>query len=259
MESSPVRSTALVPSEALRRYVRRFVVIENFADRVNTLLPDIAIVAGFRFQGECSQDGTSALRSVVTGLRDRARVLSHSRGSGTIVAMFTSLGAAAFVREPLEHLFNATLPIEEQVKRSQLDLLEEQLVEASEHTLRVAALEQFLLRHLRAQQPDFAVAFAVDRIRRTRGTMRISELAREAGLSQSALERRFRRGVGASPKKYAAIVRLRHAVKLHASGASLTEIAHAAGYADQPHFNKDFKRLSGESPEAFFRNPSAYC
>ena len=74
------------------------------------------------------------------------------------------------------------------------------------------------------------------------------------GLSQSALERRFRREVGASPKKFAALVRLRHVVRLRRAGVSLTDIAHAAGYADQPHFIKDFKRFTGQAPESFFRD-----
>jgi AraC-like DNA-binding protein len=79
------------------------------------------------------------------------------------------------------------------------------------------------------------------------------------GLSQSALERRFRREVGASPKKCAALVRLRHVVRLRRAGVSLTDIAHAAGYADQPHFIKDFKRFTGQAPESFFATATAFC
>ena len=55
--------------------------------------------------------------------------------------------------------------------------------------------------------------------------MRIDDLARRAGFSQSALERRFRREVGPSPKKFAGIVRLRNVVRLRRTGASFTEIA----------------------------------
>jgi len=234
-------------------------VIENFANRSNTLLPEAAILAGFRFRGECSQDGSNALCAVVTGLRDKPRMLTHSSGSATIVAMFTANGAAALLREPPEELFNATLPIEFQVGRSQLGVIEEQLAEAPNHIQRAQVLERFLLGQLRGRAADRVVAAAVSCIRESRGRMRIDDLARRAGLSQSALERRFRREVGASPKKFAGIVRLRHVVRLRQTGASLTEIAYSAGYADQSHFIKDFKRFAGQAPEPFFQSERAFC
>jgi AraC-like DNA-binding protein len=243
----------------LRPFVRQFLVVENLVDRTNTLLPEAAIIAGFRFRGECSHDGLSALRAVVTGLRDRPRVLTHAAGSGTILAMFTSYGAAAFLREPPEELFNVTLPLEFQVRRSQLEIIEEQLAEAPNHVHRAQMLERFLLVQMRERPANRIVAAAVSCIRESRGRMRIEDLARRAGVSQSALERRFRREVGASPKKFATIVRLRHVVRLRQAGASLTDVAHAAGYADQSHFIKDFKRFAGQAPESFFQSSTAFC
>ncbi|HUA98892.1 MAG TPA: helix-turn-helix transcriptional regulator [Terracidiphilus sp.] len=259
MSVANVRTAAFVPGPALRPYVRRFLVVENLGDRTNTLLPDTAIIAGFRFRGACSRNGAEALRAVVTGLRDLPRTLTHAAGSGTILAMFTATGAAAFVCEPLEELFNGTMPIDAQVRRSRLELIEEQLAEAPDHARRAQALERFLLDHLRRWEPSAAVSTAVARIQDAKGSLRIGELARVTGLSQSALERRFRREVGASPKKFAAIVRLRHVVRLRRAGTNLTDIAHAAGYADQSHFIKDFRRFSGQSPEAFFSSEPTYC
>jgi AraC-like DNA-binding protein len=37
------------------------------------------------------------------------------------------------------------------------------------------------------------------------------------------------------------------------AGKTLTEIAFAAGYSDQPHMVHDFRLFTGASPEAFFR------
>jgi AraC-like DNA-binding protein len=56
-----------------------------------------------------------------------------------------------------------------------------------------------------------------------------------------------------SPKKFGSLVRLRHAVRLQATGLDLTTVAHTAGYFDQSHFIKDFRRATGSAPEAFFR------
>jgi len=101
-------------------------------------------------------------------------------------------------------------------------------------------------------QPDPLVAAAVELIEQTQAMIRIEELTRRIGLSQSALERRFRRLVGASPRRFASLVRLQNVVRLHEAGTDLTTIAHAAGYYDQPHLIKDFKRFTGLAPGAFF-------
>lgn len=259
MPESTFLSTSIAPAAPLRPFVRRFLIVENGASRTNTLLPDVGVIAGFRFQGECAHDGSKALRAVVTGLRDRPRTLTHSAGSATILAMFTPAGAAHFVREPLEELFNSTMPLDAEVRQSQLQILEEQLAGASGHLERAKALEHFLLSRMVERESDRIVTMAVACIRESQGRVRIDDLAQRAGLSQSALERRFRREVGTSPKKLATIVRLRNAVRLRMHGSTLTEAAYGAGYADQSHFIRDFRRFSGSAPDEFFQSETAYC
>jgi AraC-like DNA-binding protein len=254
-----MRSLSLAPSAALRPYVERFLIVEYIAGKTNTLLPGTGIVAAFRFKGQCLVDGDTAPNSLVTGLRDSARTLTHSGSCANVLAMFTPTGAATFLREPVEYLFNATMPLDLQVRRSELDLVEEQLAESPGHHHRVSLVEQFLLNQKRDRRPDPLVTAAVAHIHHTRGSLRIDSLARHTGLSQSALERRFHRAIGTTPKKFATIVRLRHVVRLRKAGASLTEIAYAAGYADQPHFIKDFKRFAREAPESFFQSATGFC
>lgn len=254
-----MQTAVIAPRAELRLYIQRFLIVEYTSGWSSTLLPGTGLVAAFRFKGECLLNGTRAPNALVTGIWDRTRTLVHSGNCANVLAMFTPTGAAAFLREPVEHLFNGTMPYELEVRRSRLDLVEEQISESSHHEDRVRRLEQFLLQQLRDRAPDPLIHYAVDRIRSTRGSMRIDHLAHQSGLSQSALERRFRRVVGTSPKKFAALVRLRHVVRLRRAGASFTQIAHAAGYADQSHFIKDFRRFTGEPPESFFQTATAFC
>ncbi|MGA8090614.1 MAG: helix-turn-helix transcriptional regulator [Terracidiphilus sp.] len=254
-----MRTATLAPSERLRPYIQRFLIVEYTSGWSNTLLPGPGMVAAFRFKGNCLVNDSKVPNALVTGLWDRTRTLTHAGSCANVLAMFTPTGAAALLREPLEHLFNLTMPLDSQARRSQLSLVEEQLYESSHHPQRVKVVEGFLLEQLRRRTPDLLVAAAVQSIRATRGSLRIDRLARHMGLSQSTLERRFCREVGTSPKKFAALVRLRHVVQLRRAGVSLTGIAHAAGYADQPHFIKDFKRFTGQAPESFFATATAFC
>lgn len=259
MQRNQLRKTSFAPCAALRPFIQRFLIVEYTAGHTTNLLPGDGIVAAFRFKGSCLVNGSSAPNALVTGLRDTSRQLTHSGSCANVIAMFTPTGAAAFLREPVANLFNNAMPFEQQVHRSQLDLVEEQLAESNHDLQRVQRLEQFLLNELRLREPDMLVSAAVAGIRRAWGSLRIALLADRLGFSQSALERRFQRAVGITPKKFAAIVRLRHVVRLRHEGASLTAIAHTAGYTDQAHFIKDFRRFAGEAPESFFQDTTGYC
>jgi hypothetical protein len=78
--------------------------------------------------------------------------------------------------------------------------------------------------------------------------------ARVAGtaelLSDRQLRRRFATSVGYPPKTLAGVLRLQRFLHLARSGASLAELAHAAGYADQSHLGREALRLTGLTPRA---------
>ena len=256
----------VAPSARLRRFVRRFEIIETFSERVHTLLPETSAIACFRLDGVALMHGassSSALPSaIVSGVQDRTRSVTHLPGSHLLLTVFTEAGAAAFLREPLDQLFNRTLPMDDFLRRSRLDEVREQLMEAGENAGRVEVVERFLLGRLGSEasdaMPDPVTEAVAAQIRKRHGVVRMEELARGMDLSLSALERRFRRRVGTSPRKFASIVRMRHVLRLRKAGGSLTEIAHRAGYCDQSHFIKDFKSFTGLAPESFFRQTS-FC
>lgn len=84
------------------------------------------------------------------------------------------------------------------------------------------------------------------------GCVRVSELARSAGIGIRQFERRFRYEIGVSPKLYARIARFEAALRRKAAAPEMawTDIAHALHYYDQMHMVHDFNRLSGDSPTA---------
>jgi AraC-like DNA-binding protein len=244
-----------LPAADLRPFIRRILLVEFPSALQDSHLPDVGPVAGFRFSGDCVLDQRNkAPWATLTGLYDTLRTHYHGRGSAAVLAIFTATGARAFFQYPLIEFASTTLDMEAVLDRpSELKHVHEQLMEAKSHNQRIRLVEEFLRARMRGRQPDVLVSAAVSLIEERRAMVRIEELVRRVGLSQSALERRFQQVVGLPPKKFSAIVRLQNVIRLRSVRNDLTSIAYEVGYCDQPHFIKDFKRFAGVAPELFFQ------
>lgn len=91
----------------------------------------------------------------------------------------------------------------------------------------------------------------LDHIRRD-GDASLAALAARAGRSRFELHRVFRRFAGETPKQYALRVRLdRAAVDLLRQGATILDVALAAGFASHEVFIRAFRRRFGVSPRDY--------
>ena len=102
--------------------------------------------------------------------------------------------------------------------------------------------------HRLRQVLDFVQANCLRRIR-------LQELADLAGLSQSYFSSAFKASTGVAPHQWQTRARVeRVKVMLHTPGATLTEVAIAAGFSDQAHMTRTFKRYAGMTPAVWVRN-----
>ncbi|WP_299936736.1 AraC family transcriptional regulator [uncultured Pelagimonas sp.] len=107
------------------------------------------------------------------------------------------------------------------------------------------ALENKLERAGRGDLPENALSL----IRFSGGQIAIHDLAAQLGLSERQLNRRFAAQVGLPPKLYASIIRFHRALRLIRDlGLSASEAAYEAGYSDQAHLIRSFRRFGGFSP-----------
>jgi len=79
-----------------------------------------------------------------------------------------------------------------------------------------------------------------------------AELAKAAGTSVRGLERAFDRDYGLSPQQYLRRLRMQTACQLLVSSRlALAQVADRCGFADQSHFTRDFRSLTGMTPRTY--------
>jgi AraC-like DNA-binding protein len=79
------------------------------------------------------------------------------------------------------------------------------------------------------------------------------DVARALGVHPVSLARRFRRQLACSPREYRQRWRVRRALALLATGAALPRVAQDAGFCDQSHLCRSFRRQLGMTPGAYRR------
>ena len=250
------RFSIYIPCDPLKPFIKSFAISENELEQQYKVIPGTSIVLGFQYKGKLSylknKDEIKLSSSGISGLNDEYKIFKNYPDIGTVLVFFAEAGTAHFFKQPLHELFKESISLDNFMLQSELLILEEQLTAADTDTARIAVVEQFLLARLRPVEPDKLVLAALALIHKSKGTIRIKELAAQLHTSQSPLEKRFRQVVGTSPKKFSSIVRLKHAVQMQATTNSLTELSYALGFYDQAHFIKEFKSFTGDTPESFF-------
>ncbi|MTD45075.1 helix-turn-helix domain-containing protein [Conexibacter sp. W3-3-2] len=204
----------------------------------------LALDGGWLIDGE-------AFGSFAGGLTE-VPVMTENVGAAELVQIdLTPLGARALLGVPGRELTGAVVALEDLLGR-ELPLLVERLALTASWAARFALLDAFVARRVAAATPvgaDVARAFA--RLHETHGALRVDALARELHCSTRHLSRRFGEAVGLPPKAYARLLRFeRAAARLRAAPCDLGRVAAECGYADQAHFNRDFRTYTGTTPTA---------
>ncbi|MEO3849350.1 helix-turn-helix domain-containing protein [Streptomyces sp. B8F3] len=199
-------------------------------------------------------DVTGADR-LVTGARSAYGIHATQRWREGVTVGLTPAGTAALLGVPAREFVGETVELADVLGRQREEELAERLAEAG--TGRLDVLVEAMGTWLRAGagSPDTTLATAWDRLQRPGRRIPIPTLAARLGVSRRSLELVFRREIGMSPGRVARIARLQHAVgRLAGPSHDLAAIAATCGYADQPHFTRDVRELTGLTPTALCAN-----
>ncbi|MBK6844193.1 MAG: AraC family transcriptional regulator [Gemmatimonadetes bacterium] len=270
--SSPLGDWELAlgePSAALRPYIQGMYTgsTERLPGTLTRLeVPHPGVVCIFNFgtpyRVTDPRDGRSGewLGSFVAGLYD-SYVHVDARGTSQCVQCnLTPLGALRLLGLPLEHVTNQSVPMHDVLGAVGRDLAE-RMGATDSWEGRFALLEEaWRARLSRAPGVPPLVQEAWHALARTHGNVEVARIAHAIGCSRKRLTTQFRTHVGLPPKALARILRFHRVIEclVASEGRRLSEIAHACGYYDHAHLDRDFRDLAGLSPSTYFamRHPT---
>jgi AraC-like DNA-binding protein len=129
------------------------------------------------------------------------------------------------------------------------------LREAPDRATRTSLFASHLARRLsNGPPPNADVARAMKEIHRHGGRLTMRALSQRVAIPERRLERLFSEHAGVSPKQLSRIARVQRALSvLDDEGGSLSwgQFAMELGFADQAHFIREFKVLTGVTPARY--------
>ena len=239
------------PAPPLRGVVHRAADFYERAAPVRRLESPLAGIVVIISLGPDMEIDGRATGSFVAGVWDRPTLTGHHGEQAGYQLYLDLLAARRLLGVPAGELANRLIALEDVLGGFAAELTE-RLAEARDAGQRHSVAQRLLAERLsedHATAPE--VAYALARLRATRGAARVEHLAAEIGWSRRHLATRFREAVGLPPKALGRLIRVEHAARRVHAGDPLADIAYAAGYADQSHFNRDFRELVGCTPGEF--------
>jgi AraC-like DNA-binding protein len=193
---------------------------------------------------------TSFLYGQLNGFKD---IYSDNEIS-LIIIVFQPNGIHQLLGIPAHEFQDSIIPVEDIFGRK-TGILQEKLSEQNNQG-RVEILNQFFssLIAVKPVSNQFIINNSLDFIIANKGDFTLKQLVDYTGYTERHLERKFKECIGLNPKKFGNVIRLHHFLKLlkHKSNdGNLTSICYDAGFSDQSHLIKEFRKHTGITPKEY--------
>lgn len=126
----------------------------------------------------------------------------------------------------------------------------QKILKMDNKNVQAKALEVYFLSKFHYKRNEMAQ----DILEKIEAGWKVNDVANELNISRQYLNRIFFRYVGKSPSMYKKIHRFRQIISSNPANEKFISISHENLFFDQPHFNREFKTLTGVVPTSFFKN-----
>lgn len=126
----------------------------------------------------------------------------------------------------------------------------QKIIKMEDKEEQIKYLEEYLISKFRFKKQEIAMCI----LTKIEEGWKVSEIAEALNLSRQYINRIFVKYIGKSPTNYKKIHRFRQTIISQNSSEKFISLSHKNSFFDQPHFNREFKALTGVVPTSFFKN-----
>lgn len=253
------------PSKELTSYIKHYLFLDNASTAIQKLRlfsdGNTGVVFSLKSKliSEISNDEVkkylpaSFLYGQLHGFKD---IYSENETS-LIIVVFQPNGIYQLLGIPATEFQDSIIPVEE-VFDQKVTAFQEKLSQQNNQT-RVELLNHFFRSLIAAKSVSnqSIINNSLDLILKNKGDFSVKQLVEYTGYTERHLERKFKECIGLNPKKFGNVIRLHHFLKLlknKSDATNLTTICYDAGFSDQSHLIKDFRKHTGISPREYLFN-----
>lgn len=151
---------------------------------------------------------------------------------------------------PASDLTNMMIPLTDFLPKPWVD----QVLQSNNTSHQIKLISDLLSTHVsEVRAEDRLIRHSLGKIKSSYGLLQVKELCDFYDLSERQFQRRFLAVVGVPPRHYIKVTRFQEGICRIRSGKykRLSQIAHELKYADQSHFIRHIRELSGINPKTF--------
>jgi AraC-like DNA-binding protein len=172
-----------------------------------------------------------------------------------IIAVFQPPGINQLTGIPADKLSDYIIQTEFLFGRKGTEL-HEKLSEQTNTLEKLSLLNGFFIEIIRRRtfSNNLIIQASIQLIIQNKGLVSVNQLSRYTGYCERHIERKFVESIGLNPKMFCNIVKLHNFLKyLKEKPANniITGVAYEAGYSDQSHLIKEFRKYTGMTPKEY--------
>ncbi len=259
-----INYTEIFPTrQELRPYIESYVILALHTTKINTKVflsrPGATLlVSSIPF----SANKQTIETGVLLGISDGSKILNWKEMATArgLIVKFSPYGLSRFTDIPMEHLGNEALSASS-VWGNSFRKTQNELMETAHVTTQIEIAEAFLMKlFIKPNEIDKRIFRIADNIKTKDTFNSLESIIKEIPLSQRQIERRFKALMGVNIQTFNRICHFENVKSLlmEKQPISLTEVGYQAGYYDQAHFIREFKRFTAYSPKSFFEKAPFY-
>ncbi|MDQ2719417.1 MAG: helix-turn-helix transcriptional regulator [Bacteroidota bacterium] len=229
-------------------YLGRILLVENNTNVVQqkVVFPDNTITLMFQF-GETIFENNCGRKLPVPlfafcGQLTKSKEFLCPPASKAILVKFKPWTARFFFNCELHKLIDQVIPLINFIN-------EDMTIQIIEQFSLVQDKRKFIVDFLQKKfnyiSIDNAILQAIDIINKSKGKIKVDELACKVFNSKRNFERKFKALIGLSPKKFIMNIRFQNSLHFLNENNELNDIAYDCAYCDQSHFSNEIKKITG--------------